>query len=103
MLFKLFSILKNKYTLTFIGLITWIVFFDKNDVFSQLELTKKLTLLESEKNYFVTEIQKNKQDLLELKTNPKNLEKFARERYLMKKDNEDLFVIVQETASDTAR
>ena len=71
-------------------------FFDKNDIFSQLELTKKLSVLNEEKKYYLNEIEYNKTDLKELRTNPKNLEKFAREKYLMKKDNEDIFVIVQE-------
>ncbi|HEY6159701.1 MAG TPA: septum formation initiator family protein [Bacteroidia bacterium] len=87
-------IIKNKYFLTTIFVAVWVVFFDKNDVFSQFDLRKKLKDLETEKQYYITEIEKNKNDLHELRTNPQNLEKFAREKYLMKKDNEDIFVIV---------
>ena len=64
------------------------------DMFSQLDLKQKLRELESEKAYYVKEIGQNKKDLYELRTNPDNLEKFVREKYLMKKDNEDIFVIV---------
>jgi cell division protein FtsB len=91
---SVFRVIKNKYFLTTIFVAVWVVFFDKNDVFSQFDLRKKLKDLETEKRYYITEIEKNKNDLHELRTNPQNLEKFAREKYLMKKDKEDIFVIV---------
>jgi cell division protein FtsB len=88
--------LKNRYTLTFLAFVVWVSFFDKNDLLSQMELRTEVKKLESEKKYFVTEISKNKTDMKELITNPRNLEKFAREKYLMKRDNEDVFVLVDE-------
>ena len=91
---KVFIILKNKFLITFLFILAWVIFFDKNDLFSQMELRQKLRTLETEKNYYIKEIAQNKTDLLELRTNPANLEKFAREKYLMKKENEDIFVIV---------
>ena len=87
--------LKNKYVLTSLAFVLWVGFFDKNDVWSQLELRKEVKKLESEKAYFANEVAKNKRDMNALMTNPKNLEKFAREKYLMKRDNEDVFVIVK--------
>ncbi len=96
MLKKTLPYLKNKYTLTILAFMVWVSFFDKNDLLSQMSLRKEVKKLETEKKYFVTEISKNKNDLKELMTNPKNLEKFAREKYLMKKDNEDVFVLVEE-------
>jgi cell division protein FtsB len=63
---------------------------------TQVELTQKLNQLEEEKRFYKTAIEKNRSALHELKSNPANLEKFAREKYLMKKDNEDIFVIVEE-------
>jgi cell division protein FtsB len=72
------------------------LFFDKNDVFSQMDLNKQVNKLRTEKKYFTEEIRKNNKDMMELRTNPKNLEKFARENYLMKKDNEVIYVIVPE-------
>ena len=91
---KIFLFIRNKYFLTTLFLAVWVIFFDKNDMFSQLDLKQKLRELESEKTYYVKEISQNKKDLYELRTNPDNLEKFVREKYLMKKDNEDIFVIV---------
>ena len=88
------NIIKNKYLLTTLFVAVWVLFFDKNDIFSQYDLKLKLKDLETEKKYYIKEIAQNKKDLHELRTNPANLEKFVREKYLMKKDNEDIFVIV---------
>ncbi|MGQ0827449.1 MAG: FtsB family cell division protein [Bacteroidota bacterium] len=88
--------LKNKYFLTIVGLTIWVVFFDKNDWNTQRELRTEVKKLEEERNYFAKEIAGITSDIKELSTNPKTLEKFAREKYLMKRDNEDIFVIVEE-------
>ncbi|MBN8696278.1 MAG: septum formation initiator family protein [Bacteroidetes bacterium] len=93
---KVLPILRNKYLLTIVGLAVWIAFFDKNDLKTQLELRDDVKKLEEERNYYATEIKQITSDIKELNTNPKTLEKFAREKYLMKKDNEDIFVIVEE-------
>lgn len=90
----LINLIKNKYFLTIIALIVWLLFFDKNDVFTQHESVSKLNKLKDDQAYYIAEIEKNKIELQELKTNKKSLEKFAREKYLMKKDNEDVYVFV---------
>lgn len=87
----------NKYFISVLAVVVWVTFFDKDDLFSQYELTRKLKQLKTEEKYYQTEIEKNKDDMNELRTNPANLEKFAREKYLMKKDNEEIFVIVKDT------
>ena len=81
-----------------VAVIVWVTFFDKDDVLSQYQLTQKLKELRTDRNYYQTEIEKSKNDMNELRTNPANLEKFAREKYLMKKDNEEIFVIVKDSA-----
>jgi cell division protein FtsB len=90
----LLKFLKNKYFLTSIGIIAWLLFFDKNDVFTQWHLIQKCKKLEKERNYYIAAIASNRQHLNELQTNKTSLETFAREKYLMKKDNEDVFVFV---------
>ena len=80
--------------LSILAIITWLVFFDKNDVFTQYELIRKCDKLTMEKEYYIQEIKNNQNGLEDLKQNAKTLEKFAREKYLMKKENEDLFVFV---------
>ena len=94
---KILPILWNKYFISVTAVIVWIAFFDKNDFMSQYELRQKLKTLRTEQKYYLDEIEKSKTDMNELKTNPANLEKFAREKYLMKKDNEEIFVIVKDS------
>lgn len=92
----LFNLVRNKYVVTTLVLVVWLLFFDKNDVFSQLSLHRQVKKLEVEKKYYSTEIKNNLEQQKELQTNKKTLEKFARENYLMKRDNEDIFVIVHQ-------
>ncbi len=94
---KILLFLKNKYLITIAVFTAWLFFFDKNDVFSQIDRHREVKKLEAEENYFKTEIAKNKKEENELKSNPKLLEKFAREHFLMKKDNEDIFILVQDS------
>ncbi len=88
--------LKNRYALTLIGFLVWLVFFDRNDLLSQHSMKGKLNKLNKEKAYYLSEIAKNRKDLNDLVSNSKTLEKFARERYLMKRDGEDIFIFVEE-------
>lgn len=92
---KYIHYLKNRYIITFLCFFVWMLFFDRNDLISQYSYRAKLKKLETEKQYFISEISKIKQDMQELRSNPKSLEKFAREKYLMKKDNEEIFVFVE--------
>jgi len=91
---KVLSVLKNKYIITIVALCVWISFFDKNDIATQLELNNKTKKLQIEHDYYVAAIENNKRKIKELQTDAKSLEKFARENYFMKRDNEDVFVIV---------
>lgn len=90
------NILKNKYFITVIVLFLWILFFDKNDIGTQIEFRKDVQKLQEERNYYAKENAEITKSLKELKTNPKKIEKMAREKYLMKRDNEDIFIIVDE-------
>lgn len=90
----LLKLIKNKYFLTVTGIVVWLLFFDQNNVFTQYELIQKCRKLNKEREYYVAEIENNKANLKELRTNKKSLETFSREKYLMKKDNEDVFVFV---------
>jgi hypothetical protein len=91
---KLLGILNNKYLLTVVALMVWLLFFDKNDVFTQYDLIEKCRKLEKDRLYYISEIENNRYSLNELRTNKKSLETFSREKYLMKKDNEDVYVFV---------
>ena len=90
-------VILNKYFISVVAVIVWVAFFDKDDLLSQYQLRQKLRQLRTERNYYHSEIEKSKNDMNELRTNPANLEKFAREKYQMKKDNEEIFLIVKDS------
>ena len=92
---RLINLFKNKYFLISFAFVVWMIFFDKNDLFSQYQYHQQLSKLKQERDFYLKETAKVAKDLDELTSNPQKLEKFAREKYLMKKDNEDVFVIVQ--------
>jgi cell division protein DivIC len=87
--------MKNRYAITGLAFIIWLLLFDKNDLISQYKIQNELSKLEEEKAFFMQEIKKDQEKLMELRTNHQTLEKFAREKYLMKRDNEEIFVIVE--------
>ncbi len=96
MLSRIPNWLKNKYMITIIVFIVWISFFDQNNFITQYDFIKELKSLEKDKAFFIEELNKTRQELNDLTTNPVTLEKFAREKYFMKKDNEEIFVFEQE-------
>jgi cell division protein FtsB len=90
--------LKNKYIMTFLVFFVWMLFFDKNDLLTQISHRNNLNQMNQDKNYFIEEIKRNQAIMHDLETNPEALERFAREKYYMKKADEDIFVVT--TKSD---
>ena len=84
------------FTLTFAGLLVWMLFFDVNDVFTQMRMYRELVRLADEKKYYVQKLNEVETERMEVMGNKKLIEKFAREKYLMKRPNEEIFVIVDE-------
>jgi cell division protein FtsB len=93
---KIFNVVSNKFFLVSVAFLAWMLFFDSNDFISQYEYRTEVAKLRSEKDFYAHETKLVKRDLLELNTKPATMEKFAREKYLMKKPNEEIFVIVEE-------
>ena len=93
-MFRRFPILKNKFVYATLAFLIWLTFFDNNSLINQYKLSSTLGQLQDEKSYYETEIESNRQEVNELMTNEENLEKFAREKYFMKKKDEDVFVVV---------
>ncbi len=87
------SWLKNKYLLTGAFFIVWMLFFDPKDILSDFERRDKLNELQSSELHLKQLITKSHQELDLLKNNAQSIEKYAREKYMMKKDNEDLFIV----------
>lgn len=92
---KLVPYLKSKFFMVGALFFVWMLFFDRNDLISQFKLKQQLRNLEKEKAYYEAKSIELEQDSKDLFEDPKKLETFAREEYLMKKDNEDVFVIVE--------
>ena len=90
--------LKNKYIMTFVVFFLWMLFFDKNDLVTQISQRNNLYQMNQDKNYFIEEIKLNQVIMQDLATNPEALERFAREKYHMKKADEDIFAVT--TKSD---
>jgi len=89
-------VFKNKYILTLTVFAIWILLFDSNNLIDRFEQIEKRNQLKQTKEFFLEKIQRDSIQLYELKTNNDNLEKYAREHYLMKRANEDIYVIVDE-------
>lgn len=86
--------IKNIYFLISFSFIVWMVFFDRNNSFATYKINKSLKTLENQREYYRTEIEKVNELKEELFSTDEKKEKFAREKYFMKKGNEDIFVIV---------
>lgn len=93
---RVISLFSNKYFLSASIFTAWMLFFDRNDLMSQYDYRTELTKLQEEKDFYTKETELVKKTLSELTTDQTKLEKFAREKYLMKKDNEDIYVIIPE-------
>ena len=88
------SWLKNKYLLSGVAFLVWIIFLDnKNDLFSQYERLNRSHDLTKNEDHLSKQITETQKELDLLKNNAQSIEKYAREKYMMKKDNEDLFIL----------
>lgn len=83
----------NKYFLACSLFAVWMLFFDRNDFFTQMERKNNLQQIEQSKDYFAQKIMEGKKFSLDMRSNADAVEKFVREKYLMKRENEDLFLV----------
>ncbi len=84
---------KNKYIVTILAFVVWMAFFDLKDMGLILSRTSKLKELKTSEKHLKTQILETKKELSLLKTDAGSIEKYAREKFYMKKDNEELFVV----------
>jgi cell division protein DivIC len=87
------SFLRNKYLITSVLFVVFILYFSENDLFSMFDRNKKLKNLQKSEQHLTKLINDTRQELNLLKTNDQTVEKYAREKYLMKRENEDLFIV----------
>jgi cell division protein DivIC len=74
-------------------MLVWVLFFDQTDFFIQQSRLRDLSNLKTKTDYYKKEIEIAKQELSDIQNNPEALEKFAREKYFLKKDNEDIYIV----------
>ena len=92
---RLPKFIKSFYFLATLIFLVWMVFFDANDFVTQYQMSKKLNDLEEDKEYYVQKIAEVQKDRTELMSNPELLEKYAREKYYMKRPGEEVFILVR--------
>ena len=93
---SIWSILKNKYFIATLVFIVWVGFFDQNNFIHQQTLRGELNKIKKERQFYIDEIHKDTKMYLEIISSDERMEKYAREKYLMKRENEDVFLIVYE-------
>lgn len=90
--------LKNSYVIIIIIFVIWMIFFDSNSILVHNELNNNINDLNNQKEYYKNEIERDNIELNQIKTDS-GLEKYAREKLFMKRDNEEIFIIEYDTIS----
>ena len=90
---KIPNYLKNKYLIAVVLFIVWITFFDNFNIIKQSKIKKNIKQLEENKKFYIQEITKDSSEYYDLLNDAEKREKFAREKFLMKKENEDVYII----------
>jgi cell division protein DivIC len=93
---KIPPFLRNKYILVLIVAFVWFMFFDKNSFIQHFRISQQIKELRSEKEYYREQIILDSLEVEKLKNDPEELERYAREKYLMKKKDEDIFIVNEE-------
>ncbi len=93
MLKKIMRVFRNFYVMAAAIFLLWMLILDSNNLIARFQLSSKLSTLEEEKAYYEEKIQEVRKDRDDLFGDRESLEKFAREKYLMKKESEDIFII----------
>ena len=88
--------LKNSYVIIIIIFVIWMIFFDSNSILVHNELNNDINDLNNQKEYYKNEIERDNIELNQIKTDS-GLEKYAREKLFMKRENEEIFLIEYDT------
>ena len=86
---------RNRYLLVLLAFLLYMVFFDRHDPITQFRLQRMVKQLEADRIYYLDKIEEEKREMADMQANQ---ERFARERYFMQRSNEDVFIIVDESA-----
>ncbi|GAA4317223.1 septum formation initiator family protein [Flaviaesturariibacter amylovorans] len=87
------SILRNKFLIAGVGFLLWLLFFDRNDYFTQQARRQELSDLQASKRNYQKQIDTERRFAEDLRHDPATIERLAREKYGMKRENEDLYLV----------
>jgi cell division protein FtsB len=96
MLRILTKIFLNRYFITLLAFAVWMVFLDANSLKRQRILNERINEINDMRAFYTSEIQKNNEAIHELETDLETIEKYAREKYMMKRDSEDVYIVVRD-------
>jgi cell division protein DivIC len=96
---KILKILKkialNRYFLAITAFTVWMIFFDSNSFKRQHKLNTRINEIKEMNSFYLSEIEKNNTAIEDLISNPEAIEKYGREKYLMKRDSEDIYIVAR--------
>ena len=93
---RIFRRLDNRYTWATLAFLVWLIFFDRYNLINRSKTMGDLKNAKDQKEYYQKEIEKDQRSIKELTTDTASLEKFAREKYYLKKEDEDIFLIMKD-------
>ena len=92
--------IRNQYLIAGVAFLVWMIFFDRYDVTTQYNYQTEKAKLEAEKAYYTTEIENIERSIKDVQYNPSEIQRIAREKYKMKQDQEDVYIITEVEAPD---
>ncbi len=90
------SFLRNKYVIVLIVVFVWLLFFDNHSLVQQWHLRREIMDLQQQQEFYLKEFRRDSLAIERLKNDPDVLERYAREKYMMKKEGEDVYIITEE-------
>jgi cell division protein FtsB len=91
--YKILAYLKNKYIIAVLVFLVLIIFYDRNDIFVQIDRAREVNTLHQSKAFYQQEIEKTNKELNALESSDQAVQRYAREHFFMKKDNEEIFIV----------
>ena len=98
---KIIPFIANRYFISILAFVLWMLFFDQRNFFLQKDRAAELDKLEQAKGYYEKEISTTQEQLNNLQSNPGAVEKYARERYLLRREGEEVYIFEDTFATGT--
>ncbi|WP_185210430.1 FtsB family cell division protein [Sphingobacterium mizutaii] len=92
---RFINTIRNQYLIAGVAFLVWMCFFDRYDITTQYNFQTEKTKLEQEKEYYTNEIESISQSIKDVQYNQSEIQRIAREKYKMKKDQEDVYIITE--------